>query len=233
MNFNVFDVAGLLVFTVGWFGYVWYADKHSQHLSIAAHMDSIRRDWITAMAAREVRIFDSQIQSALMQGVGFLASTAVLMIGAMTAMLGYSVEASFSMSSAVFEMGSIGVDWRFKVMLVAGVFAFAFFKLMWSYRLFNYCAVLMGAMPEAAGDDQRNRIEQLAQLHMLAAEHFNNGLRGYFFALACFLWLLHPLGLSVGTIWVLYVLWRRDFASRSRDIISAALAPHSRDSAKP
>jgi len=225
MDFNAYDVIGLTAFVAGWLGYVWIADRRFQHLSIAARMDEVRRDWITTMATRDVRIFDSQIQSALMQGVGFLASTAVLMIGAMTAMLGYGSEVTFTLSAAAYVPESAGVDWRFKVVLVAGVFAFAFFKLMWSYRLFNYCAVLMGAMPEGDDPSQSTRIEQLAQLHMLAAEHFNNGLRGYFFALACFLWLLHPIGLFIGTLWVLYVLWRRDFASRSLAIVATRFQP--------
>ncbi|MEM7379468.1 MAG: DUF599 domain-containing protein [Pseudomonadota bacterium] len=218
MNFNALDLVGLLVFSLGWFGYVSLADGLYRERSITARMDAIRRDWIAGMAAREVRIVDSQIQSALMQGVGFLASTAVLMIGAMTAMLGYG-DASFALSETGFDPGSIGVNGRIKVVLVAGVFAFAFFKLMWSYRLFNYCAVMMGAMPEQSAPDVDTRIEQLAQLHMLSAEHFNNGLRAYFFAIACFLWLLHAAGLAVGTLWVLWVLWRRDFSSRSRAII--------------
>lgn len=218
MNFNAYDLVGLAVFALGWFGYVTLADRVYREQSITSRMDKIRRDWIVAMAARDVRIVDSQIQSALMQGVGFLASTAVLMIGAMIAMLGYG-DASFSFNEADFDPGSGGVDWRFKVVLVAGVFALAFFKLMWSYRLFNYCAVLMGAMPEYDASNEA-RIEQLSQLHTLSAEHFNNGLRAYFFALACFLWLLHPAGLAIGTLWVVYVLWRRDFASRSLEIVS-------------
>ncbi|MEM6987374.1 MAG: DUF599 domain-containing protein [Pseudomonadota bacterium] len=218
MQFNGYDLAGLSLFAFGWFAYVVLADRVYRERSISAHMDAIRLRWITALAARDVRIVDSQIQSALMQGVGFLASTAVLMIGALTAILGYG-EATFAFTETRFAPGSAGVDWPYKVVLVAGVFAFAFFKLMWSYRLFNYCAVLMGAMPEH-DEDNGDQIKQLALLHTLSADHFNNGLRAYFFAIACFLWLLHSGGLAIGTLWVIYVLWRRDFVSRSLAIVS-------------
>lgn len=219
MNFNALDLIGLLVFGLGWFGYVTLADRIYRDRTIAARMDAIRRDWMASMAARDVRIFDSQIQSALMQGVGFLASTAVLMIGAMTAMLGYG-DATFTFSQIGFDLESEGVHWGVKVVLVAGVFAFSFFKLMWSYRLFNYCAVLMGGMSERGSERLPEQIDRLARLHTLSAEHFNNGLRAYFFAIACFLWLVHSAGLLLGTVWVLYVLWRRDFASRSLAIVS-------------
>ncbi|HBC06203.1 MAG TPA: hypothetical protein DC046_01315, partial [Rhodospirillaceae bacterium] len=46
-----------------------------------------------------------------------------------------------------------------------------------------------------------------------AQDNFNRGLRSYYFALALLPWFIHPLMLFGTTVWVLLVLYRRDFRS--------------------
>ena len=93
----------------------------------------------------------------------------------------------------------------------------AFFKFAWSFRLHNYCSVLLGAAPlfdtvDAEGEALARRAGRISSL---AARHFNRGLRAYFFALAALAWLLHPLVFMACTAYVLYVLQRREFRSKS------------------
>ena len=47
------------------------------------------------------------------------------------------------------------------------------------------------------------------------ARDFNRGLRAYFFALAALAWFVHPLLFMVANVYVLYVLHRREFRSKS------------------
>ena len=59
----------------------------------------------------------------------------------------------------------------------------------------------------------------------LSAEHANTGLRTYYFAIAGLLWFFHPILFMLATAWVLAILLRREFFSRSRRAIAAAPMP--------
>ena len=45
------------------------------------------------------------------------------------------------------------VQWEMKVVGLMIVFVYAFFKFAWSYRLYNYVAIMVGGAPPAAEQD--------------------------------------------------------------------------------
>ncbi len=61
--------------------------------------------------------------------------------------------------------------------------------------------------------------ERTAKLIGIAAEHANSGLRSFYYAIAALAWFFHPWAFVAATTWVLVILIRRDFFSRSRLII--------------
>ncbi len=218
--FSFVDSIALVFFVVGWWTYSWVLESSRfRSKSIAAVMSQYRSKWMQVMSGREVRMLDSQLQAALMQGVGFLASTAVLMVGVLTAMLGF---ADGSLDIAGYLPQAIlveTVNWKIKILLISLVFVLAFFKLLWCYRLFNYCAILIGATGSLDDEDTPRHVARISAIHVLAGDHFNAGLRAFYFAVAGLGWLLHPGMLMIMTAIVLLVLWRRDFASRSLRIL--------------
>ena len=93
----------------------------------------------------------------------------------------------------------------------------AFLKFVWSHRLFGYCAVMMGAMPEGAEEAERKAaVERAARLQMSAGRSFNRGLRALYFAIAALAWFLGPLPLIVASLLTAAMLYRREFLSESR-----------------
>src|SRR6476660_3504576 len=92
--------------------------------------------------------------------------------------------------------------WEIKCVGLILIFIYAFFKFAWSYRLFNYVAILFGAMPPAS-----NRDSAEAQAHFMrttklfesAGAHFNRGQRAFFFALGYLGWFISPWALFVTT----------------------------------
>jgi uncharacterized membrane protein len=102
---------------------------------------------------------------------------------------------------------------------LAIIFVYAFFKFAWSYRLYNYFAILLGAAPPV---EQRESAEARAFAHRAASicadagRHFNRGQRAFFFALGYLGWFLGAAPLMATTAAVLVVMWRRQFASDSR-----------------
>ena len=81
--------------------------------------------------------------------------------------------------------------------------------------------MLIGAVPIAPVDEKSSgeTSNRIARLLSLAASHSNNGLRGYFFALAALGWFLHPFVFMVASAFVVMVLYRREFRSRTVAIL--------------
>jgi len=57
----------------------------------------------------------------------------------------------------------------------------------------------------------------------LAIYHFNLGLRAYYFSLALLAWFLDPIVFIFSSTWVVAVLYRREFKSRTLDALLAGL----------
>jgi uncharacterized membrane protein len=110
-------------------------------------------------------------------------------------------------------------QWEAKVMGLAVIMAYAFFKFAWSYRLFNYVAILLGAAPHAQERDTteaRMHALRTARLTEAAGRHFNRGQRAFFFALGYLGWFLGPWFLMATTAAVMVVMLLRQFASEPR-----------------
>ena len=180
-------------------------------------MAGYRLRWMRQMLRRENRMVDASIIGSLQNGAAFFASTTILALGGLAAALGATEKAaSIFEALPLVEPSPPGV-WQIKVLTLIVVLAYGFFKFAWSFRLHNYCSVLLGAAPifdevDAEGEALARRA---ARVSSLAARHFNRGLRAYFFALAALAWLLHPVFFMACTAYVLYVLQRREFRSKS------------------
>ena len=108
-----------------------------------------------------------------------------------------------------------------KVFGLIAIFAYAFFKFGWSYRLFNYCTILFGAIPmldEAKADPARamEAAERTIRMNIIAASHFNMGLRAIFYSIGYLGWFVSPWIFMIATVLVFIVLLRRQFFSEAR-----------------
>ncbi|HXH02593.1 MAG TPA: DUF599 family protein [Candidatus Competibacteraceae bacterium] len=225
------DRAAVAWFLLCWLGYAWLADHTRLHRrSISAAMGEYRRRWMLTMLRREVRIVDTAIQGILLQGVAFFASTTILLIGALFAMLRAGDQAMQVLSQLPFVVPTSPAQWELKLLLLVAIFIYAFFKFAWAFRLFNYCSILIGATPLAEPErepppEAMAHVEQVAQLNIRAAYHFNNGVRAYFFAFAAIGWFLHPWLFMLLSAWVVVVLQRREFRSQSYGIVRPSCPP--------
>ena len=108
--------------------------------------------------------------------------------------------------------------WEIKCVGLILIFIYAFFKFAWSYRLFNYVAILLGAMPPSSQRDTAQaeaHVMRTTRLFEAAGRHFNRGQRAFFFALGYLGWFVSPWVLLATTALVVIVTWRRQFASNA------------------
>lgn len=196
--FTLPDLVALACFVGAWIGYavaVEWTPRGRDTLN--AHMDRYREVWMRRMLHREARMVDMQIMAALQNGTAFFASTSLIAIGGALSLLRSTDD-------------TIGL---------VIIFAYAFFKFAWSYRLYNYVAILLGAMPFSADKETPeavSHIRRTARLFQSAGRHFNRGQRAFFLAIGYLGWFAGPYVLIVTTAAVIVVMWRRQFASESR-----------------
>lgn len=213
-------------FFIAWFGYTAIVDYSPlRKRSVSAAMNSYRRRWVHEMLKRDIRLVDTQILGNLMTGIGFFASTTILLIGGLFALLGASEAAISALAELPIAIRTTRPVWETKVLMLVLIFVYAFFKFAWAYRLSNYCAILIGAAPsrdDYAGAQRDGYIERLARVANQMGHHFNRGLRAYFFALATLGWFIHPGLFLISSTWVLLVLYRRDFRSREFHLLGGA-----------
>ena len=95
------------------------------------------------------------------------------------------------------------------------IYAYAFFKFGWSYRLFNYTSILIGAVPFAAEQESteaRLAIARATHMNVLAGHHFSLGQRAFFFSVGFLGWFASAWLFLAVTIVVVIALCRRQFA---------------------
>jgi len=147
------------------------------------------------------------------------ASTSLLAIGGALTILRSPDELLSVLATLPFGTPTTRLAWEIKAVGLAVIFVYAFFKFAWSYRLFNYVAILLGAMPferDKETPEAERHVQRTARLFEAAGRHFNHGQRAIFFALGYLGWFVSPYVLMVTTAAVVFVMWWRQFGSDAR-----------------
>ena len=144
---GVADVLALAFFLCVWVVFSLAAEgRIVRRISLTQAMNAQREAWMQTMARRELRMIDTGIMAGLQQGTAFFASSALVAVGSCFALLGATDQVISVLSDLPFIAPARGV-FETKTIGLIGLFAYAFFKFGWAYRLFNYCSILIGAVP--------------------------------------------------------------------------------------
>ncbi len=193
--------------------------------SIVGAVQRQRVAWMRNMARRENRVLDGVVLQGLSQGNAFFASTSAIAIGGLAAIMGSGEKVQALLERLPYVAKSSPELWELKILLLVSIFAFAFFKFAWAFRLSHYTGIMIAATPILKADNEVQcdaHAGRTATLIGIAAEHANSGLRAFYYAIAVLAWFFHPLAFVIATTWVLVILVRRDFFSRSRRIIDGS-----------
>jgi uncharacterized membrane protein len=219
MRAYLVDIIAVGFFALEWLVYALTLE-HSAYgkNSLSARMNQFREAWVRQMLDREARMVDMQIMASLQNGTAFFASTSLLAIGGALALLRATNDALSVLGALPIDITPSPALWEIKCVGLILIFIYAFFKFAWSYRLFNYVAIMFGAMPPASRRDSAEAQAHVMRTTLLfesAGRHFNRGQRAFFFALGYLGWFISPWVLFITTGAVVIVTWRRQFASNA------------------
>jgi uncharacterized membrane protein len=223
--FSKLDLIALAWFLAAWIGYSLAIEmtRHGKS-GLNGLMHRYRSLWMERMLARETRMMDAQVISALQNGTAFFASTSLIALGGAVTLFHSNEDMLTIVAALPFGEAVTHTQWELKVVGLMIIFVYAFFKFAWAYRLYNYVAIMVGAAPPAAERDEpeaKAYAQSAAKVITDAGRHFNRGQRAFFFALGYLGWFLGPLPLIATTAAILVVMWRRQFVSVSRQAVSA------------
>jgi uncharacterized membrane protein len=203
-----------------WVGYARFAKRRSMvQPSLLAASNRVRRQWMLQATKREVRVVDGVVVQNLSTSPSFFASTTILIIGGLLALIGASDRAGSLVAEIPFAARTSLLVLDMKLGLLAAIFVYAFFRFTWSLRQYSFGALLVASAPERdefaqLGEAARERFaDRAGGVVGLAAETFNDGLRAYYFAFAAAAWLFSPWALVFGTAGVVWILYQREFHS--------------------
>ena len=214
------DLAALVWFLAAWISYSIIIERTAKgRRSLNALMNGYRDEWMERLLARDMRMVDAQVTAALQNGAAFFASTSLIAVGGALTLLRSSDEAMTVMSLLPLGTTPSRGSWDLKMMGLIIIFVYGFFKFAWSYRLFNYFAIMVGAAPPPSEKDTSEAqifAHRAARLCADAGRHFNRGQRAFFFALGYLGWFVSPYVFMASTAAVVFVMWFRQFKSDAR-----------------
>jgi uncharacterized membrane protein len=215
------DVLALALMMAAWGTVAWITEHPPRSRpSVTVLMAQVRREWMREFLTRDNRIFDAQIMASLRQGTSFFASTAILAVGGVLALIG-NVAPLTGLAEEIGREDTSALLWQIRLLPCALLLTHSFLKFVWANRVFGYCSVMMAAIPTDPGDPRsRPRAERAAELNIRAAYNFNRGLRSMYFALASLGWLAGPVMLAIAVAVLTATLLGREFASVPHDILA-------------
>lgn len=218
-------LSALLFFLALWALHGWLVERSPWRArTLTARMQEARRRWAERLLTRDFRIIDASIIGGLQNGTAFFASTSLLAIGGAFTLFNNAdrVLTAYDAISLAPDLTLAELELRILGLLL--VYAYAFFKFSWAYRLFNYVSILIASAPMVAdaapADEMRAAIDQVAEMNIAAAKEFNRGQRAFLFAIGYLGWFLGDLAFIAGAALTFAVLLARQFASPALAAVS-------------
>ena len=221
---SILDILAFVWFCLCFFGYAWavrYGPLKSRRGLVAAVNDR-RLQWMETALKRDVRIMDSQLLTSLSSGNAFFASTSVLVLGGLTAMLGAADNVKERLEQLPLVSDAPLVMWEFKILFLMVLMIMAFFAFAWAFRLTHYVGTMFGALPlqaEADTEMARTHARKTAELVGLSGRHLNTGLRTIYFAIAGLAWFVSPILFAVACALVTAIVYRREYLSEAFTVL--------------
>ena len=229
LPFTALDWIAIAWFFAIWVAYQYFAEWRARHghPSLMSVMGGYRGEWWKRVLEREQRIVDVAILTNLSNSATFFASTTLFILGGLLALLGTSDRVIAVVAELPFSARFQESMWEYKILLLLGIFVYAFFKFTWSLRQHNFSSVLVGAAPatDVVGTVFADYVSRAARIASFASDNFNYGLRAYYFGLAALTWFLNSWVFMVVTTWVVWILYWREFHSAALRTLERRVVP--------
>lgn len=222
------DWLALAWFFLAWVAYSRFSKRRAaSRPTILGSTNRLRALWMLQATKRDVRVIDGVVVQNLSTAPSFFASTTILIVGGLLAMLGTTDKATELVQEIPFAARTTALVFDLKLLLLTGIFIYAFFRFTWSLRQYGFVALLVASLAPCEEFAEQNLprepfAERAGKVVALAAETFNDGLRAYYMSFAAVGWFFSPWVFALATAGVVYVLFQREFHSEIVHLVDEA-----------
>jgi uncharacterized membrane protein len=197
-------------------------------------LHAVRRSWMNMhmRTARDHRVFDAILMGHIMNSISFFGSATLLVLAGLVGTM-VNVAALHAVVTALKFVSPMSEE-LFAVYLavLTSALGVSFFSFVYALRKLAYTLAMMGGMGPAPGDDSASQImeEQTARVLTEAVKSLNNGIRGYYFAVAALFLFVGPYTCMAMTLAMAFVLYyRQAFSPTAKAIATYVDAMKRRD----
>jgi uncharacterized membrane protein len=220
-NIGWYNIGALAWFIFLWLGYARFAHNQakSSNKSLSSVMNRLRKQWMSQLVKRDMRMPDAALIANLERNVTFLASSSILVLAGLLTALASTEKIQEVLIDVPFYMESSSFLLHIKFFVLILIYAYAFFTFSWSMRQYGFASVVIGSAPlkEEVEEDEgcaEDFIRVSAKVIDLAAHTYNYGLRAYYFSLSVLAWFVNVWLFIAASTLVVVVLYLREFHSR-------------------
>jgi uncharacterized membrane protein len=210
------DAVAFVCFLLCWQGYSLFARWLGRtRPNLLSAVSAYRELWMRRVCQRQMHVADATLLSNLLRGCLFFASTTVLILGGLVAVLGTGTKVAEVVGHLPYAATSEAWLLELKALALIVLFVYAFFKFTWSAWNYNVLSILVGAAPDtgASTEEVVQFTRGAADIATMAGENYNKGIRAYYFSIPLLAWFVDPFLFLGVTLMVAFVLYRREFAS--------------------
>jgi uncharacterized membrane protein len=210
------DCIIVIAFLSLWVSYHLYSRRMAtKRDSLSNAMKIHRVAAVSNVMPPETKLTGAFILSNIDRNVSFFASTALLILAGLAGALA-KAELIVEFINNLPLAYTLNVNQIYlRLLLLIGIFVYAYFTLTWSLRQSSFASVMVGAGANDGSDQARSYSHLTAKVMDISAHSANQGLRAYYFSLAAMTWFYHPVAFMIACLLVVFVLYRREFNSKT------------------
>jgi uncharacterized membrane protein len=212
-----YDFDLLHVFAVLWIFIMWWLYgpvlTYFGHGTLNAQLHVVRLKWMRMLlhSRRENRVFDGILLGHISGSMSFFGSATLIVLAGLVGTLASinHVHASIT-QMAFFPPVSLGMFTAYFASITL-IMAICFFSFTYAIRKLAYTLAMIGGLDEAPADTPQAKImiEQTASVLTEALKSLNNGIRGFYFAVASIFLFVGPLPSIAATFFLSLLLFYR------------------------
>ncbi|MGB2264791.1 MAG: DUF599 domain-containing protein, partial [Glaciecola sp.] len=202
-----------------WIGYTRFSKAQAKkRLCLASELRKKRIQWMQQMLARDMRMPDVSIISTLERNITFFASSSMLIIAGLLTAMSSAEQIQQIMNQFTFVSPQTIQQIQIKLLVIIGIFVYAFFQFTWALRQYGFGGVLIGAAPEEGTLSLEQHVlfaNRAAKVIDQAAHSFNYGLRAIYLSMAALTWFIDPRAFMFATVVAVIIMYHREFHSKA------------------
>jgi uncharacterized membrane protein len=156
--------------------------------TLNAQLHVVRMRWMRMLlrTSRDHRTFDALMMGHISNSMAFFGSATLLVLAGLVGTLA-NISNLYGSVMAIKFVPIVSIElFTIYFITLTVIMAICFFSFTYALRKLSYTLAMMGGMGEAPGDDPSSKIMivETATVMTEAVKSLNNGIRGYYFAVA-------------------------------------------------